>query len=1113
MTAKPMRPLLAVLGLAGTLSVAAQDAPSHGRPFFMPEAERARIRQVIGDNEWAKAEYARVREAATADGHLAAFLYALDGEAAHLPLARQWLLARYGREAYATRTAAAHLADPDYFKGGQGGIPSVYYETDFTGLIGFDWVHDGLDGAARGEIRDGIVTQARYKLRCMDRWTQTPNLVFKPTCYVALAGLVTQEPELIQWGFHRKPGSPIGGYFSVLDVMLADGGPWREAPIYAVAHETIRCLAIVSRLRSLYDGHDWWRHKGAGGGSPAGLMDYYLDTAYPIESTGHGPGQVRVATYGDGATGPGGDLFLANPAGKALDMAAALTAAYAASGGEPRYAPFVAMIPDYQPDLFDRFPLPPTPAFPPAPSKVWPTYGLAILRADESPDSWTRDAPVVIQLLGQGYGHDHRDKFAIAFHGAGRLLYPDYNAIQYENPSIGWTRNTIAHSTLMVDEGDTRNTTPTAVRHDFTPEAKYLATSAVGVYEGVGQTRVLLLTREYLLDLFAATSAVPHTYDYLLHSFGQPRPVRLPPLEPTVALDRRFFLLDDKRAAATDDAWALDFVVKDGSDRREGRFTDAWYAHTAAVRVTMAGVPGTLVATGRWGARLAELVSGRQKDAALDRLGSLVVRRAGVRDTLFAGVHEPYSGAATPVVSSVNVVAWSRDAVVVRVEAAGFTDYVAATFGPQAEAPEHALASAVTPVAEFAFRNYGYLRLNRDGTAVARGGWTGFGLPGVARTLVLNGRPVKVESRDGAVVFGQVPPTPAAEFPAEPDRASPLAVAPVVVRLAKHDRRGLTLTLTNRLDRPVSGRLRCAAPEGLTLEPAEPAFSPLAAGASAAVPVTVVCDRPGAGGTEVHEFSAHAPGTIETTGGDGRHTLPLEVVTAGADGREATGPAAPLVVIVGPTLECAYRHPSPNVYRVSAPRYTAEFDMLHGLCRHLADDDGVPRLDGTPLFTFSDGEKDLLSEATANAFTWATETPARLVAQAEDRCRYQVACDDDRITIRMDAGWTQFERTHFTVPGQWLSPRGAPAWARVVAVGDGGAEADAQPGTPLKVAAAELAFPGARWHLAFLFEPPQRVRFDGAAIRFDIGSLTGDSWSVGFCRPGGLEAWRQAGAE
>ena len=91
--------------------------------------------------------------------------------------------------------------------------------------------------------------------------------------------------------------------------------------------------------------------------------------------------------------------------------------------------------------------------------------------------------------MGQGYGHDHRDKFSLTLHGAGRLFYPDFNALQYEKPSIGWTMNSVAHNTLLVDEQDTRNASP-MVYDDFNPDVKFLATSASGVFENVDQTQL-----------------------------------------------------------------------------------------------------------------------------------------------------------------------------------------------------------------------------------------------------------------------------------------------------------------------------------------------------------------------------------------------------------------------------------------------------------------------------------------------------------------------------------------------------------------------------------------------------------------------------------------------
>jgi hypothetical protein len=108
----------------------------------------------------------------------------------------------------------------------------------------------------------------------------------------------------------------------------------------------------------------------------------------------------------------------------------------------------------------------------------------------------------------------------------------------------------------------------------------------------------------------------------------------------------------------------------------------------------------------------------------------------------------------------------------------------------------------------------------------------------------------------------------------------------------------------------------------------------------------------------------------------------------------------------------------------------------------------------------------------------------------------------------MDPGWTQFEKAYFSVPGNWLSPEGPPRWKRIIAVDGSAKEVDVQAGAKVKVVAAELEFPGAKWNLAFKFEPAQEVAFNGAALKFAIGSLTNDNWQVGFCKPGELDAWR-----
>lgn len=880
-------------------------AQHHERPYFMPPPERDRLHELILKQVWAHTDHARLKRAASAgDGFASAFLYALDGNPTDAAIAQQWLLGKYGQKAYWIVRATERL-DSDFFKGGQVGIPEVYYDTDISGYLAFDWAYNGLEVAARKEIEQGVVLWSRYKMRAMDRWTQTANLVFKPTSTVALAGLATDNNELIEWGFRRtKPwGARLGGYDVVLDTMLKDGGPWHEAPIYPIAHEVLVMIAVLSHWRGLYDQKDWFSARYANGGSGKGLMDYYLDSAYPIERTGDGAGQIRVASYGDGSTNARGDLMLVNPASKEgnVVMHEAIIAAYNASR-DPRYGSFASMIPSYTANLIDRWPLPAEIQLPPAPSKVWPTYGLAMLRSDESPDYWTNGkAMAVFQIMSKGYGHDHRDKFSIRLHGAGQLLFPDYNALQYENPSVGWTRNSVSHNTLIVDEGETHDAELTALRHEFSPEVKFLVSSASGVFENVDQSRGLFLTKEYLLDVFHAISPVPHTYDYVLHSFGAVMPEKPNAFEATNALMKRYWLVDAQNAMMTSEPWMMDFVIEEKFGSRSGFYGREWYEHRARLRLRMAGEPRTLVVHGVWGDELARLVSEHEKGAKLDRLATVVARRTGRRETLFVVCHEPYQGNDQPKVTGAVVLGRTKDTAVIRIDGTDFTDYAALAFGPQPEGAEHTLSMSGERSVFFAFKNYGYARVSNDGSVVLRGDWTGLRIPQLHGAVMLNGRAAIATVNEGILSFGR-PPIASEDRSEKPLPELPMVVktTPPVVRLSTRDRRIVKFTLDNTLDKPVSGSLQFDLPAGLVVEPAKPIFRSVRPGASAIVSVTIASNDPAAG----------------------RRTVPYHVsYRAGDDGEEIRTAALPLTVVAGPTLQHVYEYPRPY-YLICCPAYT-----------------------------------------------------------------------------------------------------------------------------------------------------------------------------------------------
>ncbi|MCX7429493.1 MAG: heparinase II/III family protein, partial [Planctomycetia bacterium] len=561
---------------------------------------------------------------------------------------------------------------------------------------------------------------------------------------------------------------------------------------------------------------------------------------------------------------------------------------------------------------------------------------------------WTNpDAIAAFQMMTHAYGHDHADKFAIMLHGAGGLLYPDFNAIQYENPAIGWTRNTIGHSTLMVDEEDTRPA-PCTVRHDFTPEAKFLSTAASGVYDGVEQTRTLLLTDRYLLDLFSARSPFPRVYDYLLHSMGGPEPVTAG-FRPDVTAGRRFWPLERQRGIVTANPWQLDFVA-DGEARASAR-----------VRVSMAAAADTRVVCGSWGRRIAER-AGRAAAIAIDP-GMLAVRRGPVRSSIFAATHEPHRSAATPTVRGVSVVAETADAVVVRVDGTGFTDYAAVDFRHGEKARCLTLVAREDPASFFAFEGYGFLRIPHGaaGGPIARGGWTGY------HCAAADG---------GAITFGEKAAAEAQPTEAKP--SVPFQIRPGVARLIVGSGTTVTLSFTNPFAEPIRGSLEGDAAPGVSIA-GETTFGPVAPGGTAALAVRLAATADARPGLQ------RIPCRL-------RYRL-------GQDAAERETLNEPLAIAVGPTLVHDYAAAPEPRYRVLAAGYTAEAMMTQGLVVRLACPDGADVGSGEPLFTAAADGMPLLHGGEGRGFTWPTAAPAAVMGLVADRLRYVTEFHDDRITV------------------------------------------------------------------------------------------------------------------
>lgn len=180
---------------------------------------------------------------------------------------------------------------------------------------------------------------------------------------------------------------------------------------------------------------------------------------------------------------------------------------------------------------------------------LFPSYGSAMLRA--TPDSET--SPAVMLYFGpHAAGHRSPACLHIDVHAAGQRITHAPHLYQrgYDEPlHLTWVRSTVAHNTLCVDHAPMspfdfetnslwecdlwRDTITDGVLELFQPEPGFKAVRASNpaVYKGVNLERTLVLTPDYLIDLFRAESDGEHTYDLATHIIGAlPRPADATPI-------------------------------------------------------------------------------------------------------------------------------------------------------------------------------------------------------------------------------------------------------------------------------------------------------------------------------------------------------------------------------------------------------------------------------------------------------------------------------------------------------------------------------------------------------------------------------------------------------
>jgi hypothetical protein len=162
-------------------------------------------------------------------------------------------------------------------------------------------------------------------------------------------------------------------------------------------------------------------------------------------------------------------------------------------------------------------------------------------------------------------------------------------------------------------------------------------------------------------------------------------------------------------------------------------------------------------------------------------------------------------------------------------------------------------------------------------------------------------------------------------------------------------------------------------------------------------------------------------------------------------------------------------------------------------------------LDQEPLFTLADDEQMLLFKDTKNAFTWTVESPAEVVAHAENRLRWRARFLDDRIQFSLLPEWARSHRAYVNMPGAWGRKS---RWRRALTPA-GERPFDESAASPLQIPvdALELEVDTREWSVCVNFSTSKPVTIVGSGVHFSVSTQSRETWGVGFCRRGGLAAW------
>jgi hypothetical protein len=380
-----------------------------------------------------------------------------------------------------------------------------------TILEAYDILYDVFSEAERSRMDaffkrmlDAVVANDEYWIAHEVGGPLNNHYLWHKLCRL-MYGLFYGEPALVDEALYGKKG--------VLDCLrygFTDDGLWLEASLNYQFAATAPMVLIAELLENAGADFSLWDFQTDDSRTLRQAYDALFDTLFP-DRTLPNIGDCYGRRGHLGASPDYGILF--------------------ARFKDPRYA---WILNDYGKAGLDALfygvsPLPEGTA-PPMYSTLWPEHNYAMLRSIEGDHYWTGEGWSLFASFSNAPVHQHADKLSIMLFGNGRhwLIDCEARASVYHAFSSAvqreLNRQTHCHNTVLVDNRSQRfpDGRLELLEYHALPEVKRLTMGDLHgrLYEGVRQMRTLVVTSDYVLDLYQVASRETHDYAWLAHVNG-----------------------------------------------------------------------------------------------------------------------------------------------------------------------------------------------------------------------------------------------------------------------------------------------------------------------------------------------------------------------------------------------------------------------------------------------------------------------------------------------------------------------------------------------------------------------------------------------------------------